>query len=592
MPDDYTWPQNAFSPAYKPPPPLHTRLATLILRLFVGYISAIIEGITESFRTPEVRGIHGSEHKRWQPLFEPPAPVLHPNYLAQQPIELIDRICHFLVEPADLLSLAMTSRSNCGIVVPRHLHFRRLHADVRWVNIWDALLANETVVPRFASLEIINAPMDSGAIVPLSLFPDGAARKSITTRSWEGPALQKLIQAAAGMEGLVRFHWTDASIRLTDQVDLLASLREHCPALEDIHIVNKRLVPRQDMFMDDQHHQVDPNELKKMKMNIAESPLWDLSDLVRFSYIAHGEGQGVDYARMYGMLIERCPRLEELSLYNHSRLQRIFSAGRWPRLTRLSFQGRSIRPSEQSIFSEFCDAHRNTLVCMQIDGPLAVNLTEMPSLRLLHIGFSSLARRVPSQTCHGLESLSLVIDAPSGGGPMPLEPMPNLKHLTIAGKTLPPACLDSIADAAPSVEWLGLSSSTWLFFKKTDFSDTNGPFSSFLAFLSRFSRLTHFSRLGIASECEPSTCCTFSNVMERIAWVVPTLQFISVANGETGKRRWLAVERYPVDKPGCYVNWAPVRNDLNNFPTETLSGFNPFESGTSGASPWSGTEMM
>lgn len=583
--------KNPFSPAYQPPPPLHTRLITLLFRLVLGFINGLIERATEPFKTHEVRGIHGSEHKRWQPLFGHPAPILHPNYLSRQPFELIDRVCYFLVEPADLLAFALTSKANHAIVVPRHINFRAIRADVRWGSIWEAIQKNDGVAPRFASLEIISSPTTDNAVVPVALFPAGTSQKIMTNRSWEGPALQHLTKAISKMQGLTRFHWTDASIRLTDQLELLANLRDFCPALEDVHVVNQRMMPRQEMFMDDEYQRVNPNELKRIKANITESPLWGVSDLVRFSFIANGEGgSGVDHSRMYSMLIDRCPRLEELSLYTHTRLHHLFSAGRWPRLTRLSFQGRSLRATDQEIFSQFCTAHRNTLECLQIDGPLAVDLKDIPRLRLLHINFSALARRVPSRTCQGLESLSLVIDAPVGGAPVPLEPMPNLRHLSIAGKTLPPACLNSVADAAPNVEWLGLSSSTWLFFKKNDFSETDGPFSSFLDFISRFTRLTHFSRLGIADGAD-SEYSTFDNVMERIAWLVPTLQYISVTNGEIGKRTWLAVERYPVDKPGCYVHWAPVRSDLN-FPTETLSGFNPFQSGTSGPSPWSGTEVI
>lgn len=520
-------------------------------------------------------------------MVEPlPSTPPKPNYLLAQPIELLDRICYFLLDPKDLISFALTSKAAQTIVVPRHVDFRILRSDVRWKNIWDTLLGNPGTAARFSSLEIV-AESSARFAVPQSMFtPEDLAQ--VTTRSWEAPSIHRLTQLTRYMSGLTRFHWMDGSIRLTDYTDLLSAIRESCPALVDVQIHNKRILD-QPSFYEDEPPPIDANEVKKIKENISSCRLWELSDLVRFSYVSNGDGLGADYSRMYDMLINRCPRLEDLQLYNHMPLLApIFSRARWPRLKRLSFRGRSFRAVDQAAFDDFCRAHP-TLESLHIDGPLAVNLSHLPNLKSLHISLDSFYRRVPPSIAPQLENLSLVVDMnPRTAEFAPLPLLPHVRHLLLAGKNIPKPCLEQIASAAPNVEKLALASSVWSFFKKPDFLDTNGAFVTLLDFISRFSRLTHFSRLGIHTTCDPAVCPFFNGVLDRIAGALPSLQYINVLNGED-KRRWLAIERYPRERPGAFAQWTKVAPEVEqkkkDLKPQEWAGFQSFESLS--RTPWS-----
>jgi hypothetical protein len=158
--------------------------------------------------------------------------------------------------------------------------------------------------------------------------------------------------------------------------------------------------------------------------------LWELSNLRRFSFniwdneITGDVAEGYT-ARMLDMLINRCPRLEDLHLFQEHNdtvdLRMIFKQGRWPLLKRLSL-GSSYNPILISdpgvppITLAFFDAHPNL---ENIFIPRSRNESDMhsnglPNLRAADFGQGDIMAAVPlNAATNHLEFLSIGIDITS-----------------------------------------------------------------------------------------------------------------------------------------------------------------------------------
>ncbi|KIJ47436.1 hypothetical protein M422DRAFT_103287, partial [Sphaerobolus stellatus SS14] len=70
------------------------------------------------------------------------------------PAELLECILDEIDNVSDLLSLALTSRAFCELIIPWHIEYRWICCDVGRTDIWTTLSTKIHLAARLQSLEI------------------------------------------------------------------------------------------------------------------------------------------------------------------------------------------------------------------------------------------------------------------------------------------------------------------------------------------------------------------------------------------------------------------------------------------------------
>jgi hypothetical protein len=170
---------------------------------------------------------------------------------SHQPMELVDHISSFVESPKDLLSLSLTSKRACNVIIPRHIQFRHLRCDIRRATLWRRLAELPTLAARFVTVEITDeyGDLDSGTIFPSAraLRMDGDMFAPEFVFDWDAHDLDDgairatlmdcsriFASALQHMRGLRSFQWQTDKLEPTN--DLLASLTA-CPGLTDAEIL-------------------------------------------------------------------------------------------------------------------------------------------------------------------------------------------------------------------------------------------------------------------------------------------------------------------------------------------------------------------
>ncbi|KIJ30029.1 hypothetical protein M422DRAFT_268490 [Sphaerobolus stellatus SS14] len=161
-----------------------------------------------------------------------PKELSFPNFLLSFSPELVERIVADVDSPADLLNLALICKALHYIVVPFHLHFRKLHLNIRTAPL--ALWYGIIVKPRLAScFRTFHAHSDEqGDVYPSILVQEGEAYLARTLTSLKIDYV--LWDAISRLTGLVKFNYTALQWIPTSQI--LWTLSTSCPLIQEINL--------------------------------------------------------------------------------------------------------------------------------------------------------------------------------------------------------------------------------------------------------------------------------------------------------------------------------------------------------------------
>lgn len=282
---------------------------------------------------------------------------------------------------------------------------------------------------------------------------------------------------------------------------------------------------------------------------------------------------------MLGMLIDRCPRLEDLQLFlNRAGLaqviRRLMNQGRWPMLKRLTLACMFLEPDENTL--DFLVAHP-TLECIHISNLRNIRslyrIGNAPELRALgYVKLSALKPAIVLQNAfQRLEYLSLDmthVRASPRSDIHILAHVPTLRFLSLEGVDFPPTLMEVIAQAVPQLERLHFEAPES---RKASviLSDVDGVsipvvpqlfvvahhnnaqiFSDYIVKLKPFRHLTHLSQYIHWNTCSSSTDAVTTNFVVRcLANACPTLNYLSLNTLNHGNHTWMTIDR---DEKGAY----------------------------------------
>ncbi|KIJ37258.1 hypothetical protein M422DRAFT_260198 [Sphaerobolus stellatus SS14] len=94
------------------------------------------------------------------------------SFLSNLPAELREHVIDDVICVGDLLSLALTSRAFCELIVPWHLEYRWVCGPWKRTDIWTALSTKPHLAARIQSLEVWNTFEPDGFPRSLATFPE------------------------------------------------------------------------------------------------------------------------------------------------------------------------------------------------------------------------------------------------------------------------------------------------------------------------------------------------------------------------------------------------------------------------------------
>lgn len=177
---------------------------------------------------------------------------------AGQPLETINRICSFLDKPKDLLSLALTAKMMCQVIIPSHIEFRIIRCDVRRKNLWQKLSKLTGMASQIMCLGLMSEQYDvdiytaasKGVRIPRILGLGGPGSPQDVPTEWpyrtqgqhesdvvefDATCTSALVQVIHSMKSLACFHWNDYTTICTAQI--FSALRDFSPKLSDVEIL-------------------------------------------------------------------------------------------------------------------------------------------------------------------------------------------------------------------------------------------------------------------------------------------------------------------------------------------------------------------
>lgn len=281
------------------------------------------------------------------------------------PFELWDEIAHFVGSTNDLLSLALVCRELSVIVLPHHIHYRRIRCNICKIDVWMHLDKYPHRARGIRSLEIVDGNEDNVQLPPIVRYtmPIGATSSSI---------IPSLLSSLSHMISLERFEWNPAP--LVHMHDVSRLLVDRAMSLRALAIVFS-------------FSQI----VDECKHLLSSLPLWNLSNLTRVIL-----SDIFDPAQH--MLIYKCPNLEDLFLYastTHCHCSAVLETATWPKLRRLTLRGHIIlfpdhttSSQKNTIAINFFRRHAN-LECLQVLStsfparPSRQDLSSLPDLTKL-----------------------------------------------------------------------------------------------------------------------------------------------------------------------------------------------------------------
>ncbi|KIJ40694.1 hypothetical protein M422DRAFT_256389 [Sphaerobolus stellatus SS14] len=146
--------------------------------------------------------------------------------------ELVEFIAADIDSPADLLNLALTCKALHDIIVPFHLHFRKLSLNVSKtpLALWSGIIVKPRLASRFHTVHARNSRDEQGDFYPPILVQEGEAYLVRTVTS--PPRDHVLCDAISRLTGLVKFNYTTPKWIIKSQ--MLWTLSMSCPQIQEV----------------------------------------------------------------------------------------------------------------------------------------------------------------------------------------------------------------------------------------------------------------------------------------------------------------------------------------------------------------------
>lgn len=87
------------------------------------------------------------------------------------PLELLDYLASFILNPSDLLSLAITNSTFRDTIIPFHLHYRNVRCSVDDSAMWNHLLENARSLQNVHSLELHPTTLNRNNVLCVKSLP-------------------------------------------------------------------------------------------------------------------------------------------------------------------------------------------------------------------------------------------------------------------------------------------------------------------------------------------------------------------------------------------------------------------------------------
>ncbi|KIJ40700.1 hypothetical protein M422DRAFT_256395 [Sphaerobolus stellatus SS14] len=154
------------------------------------------------------------------------------SLLLSLPPELVESIAADIDSPADLLNLALTCKALHDIIVPFHLHFRKLSLNISKTSLalWSGIIVKPRLASCFHTVHAHNKPDEQGDFYPPILVQQGEAYLARIVTSPQRDHV--LCDAISRLNGLVKFNYTTPKWITKSQI--LWTLSTSCPLIQEV----------------------------------------------------------------------------------------------------------------------------------------------------------------------------------------------------------------------------------------------------------------------------------------------------------------------------------------------------------------------
>ncbi|KAG6915616.1 hypothetical protein DXG01_010692 [Tephrocybe rancida] len=374
------------------------------------------------------------------------------------PLDLLELIFDLVLSTSDLLSLALTSKQLCGLIIPNHLHFRRICCDFKRPTFWHALAAESSAASRCHELKILWGYHDEEKQrIPLNLRVDFEKDKNAKLPKKKVEArfhsyLEALAGAIQRMPRLTSFIWRGNQ---PPSSAIYAALLASCPRLAHV-----------DLWLVYEQPNVQPSQ---SIANLAKAPFRRLSNLTQFAFTDHLNPATSDaHMKILTAILLACDRLEDLYIkmtgmnleFVEAAIHNIFQTARWKHLRRLTLLEIGLHEALEAFFHAHPRLERLYIRHNSNTRAADVALVNLPRLKSLDTNYlpepmSHISSEVLRSLTHfGAIAGSIASEATRLQEILALTP--NLTSLALAWIEYTPEWLPSIAACVPRLERLGV----------------------------------------------------------------------------------------------------------------------------------------
>ncbi|KDQ50531.1 hypothetical protein JAAARDRAFT_582685 [Jaapia argillacea MUCL 33604] len=270
------------------------------------------------------------------------------------PLEIFEEILDYLDKLRDILSLALTCKSFCKILIPDHLIYRHIDANLLHTTLWQKFAASPSLGHRVVSLHVHHDLDNRSTLEAVQLVSEA-----------EG----MLCSVVRLMRRLETFHWNGGRRPLLKN-EIWKALKQYCPRLRGLRV------------------EVQTDERNSMY----SSELFQISNLESFHFIhAMGRDSEIPSSRGLFALLTASPNLRVLELANFvipggptPNIDDVLRDICWPHLDTLDLQGFAFhaRPFESFLVQHPSITSLRIRDCHTGLIPIGIGL--LPNLRKFH----------------------------------------------------------------------------------------------------------------------------------------------------------------------------------------------------------------
>ncbi|KIJ49102.1 hypothetical protein M422DRAFT_28106 [Sphaerobolus stellatus SS14] len=282
------------------------------------------------------------------------------------PQEIFQCIVNEVDDVSDLLSLALTCRALCQVIVPWYIEYRWIYCASGRKDIWKILSNKPYLAARLRKLEIVIEKDDIAMpVIPKSLsrFPEYKKhRRKPSTKDDSCEVMNSLVDLMRHTD-LTRFLWSYPIDVTNSFAVLLPKLFDYSPRLQELGITTYS-----------GHYPVrpfQPLDHKEISMPFLHTVCLSLGNYcVNSTAIASG---------IINALIHSCPSIVDLQirLRGHHLLAQFLQQGTWPKIKRLTLYGfgfydYTMGIPDRDFMRNFLSRHPS-LQCLAVDGDVFAN---------------------------------------------------------------------------------------------------------------------------------------------------------------------------------------------------------------------------